>query len=227
MNKKMVMLLALVASIAGVASATVIETYKDGYVQNGSETNKNFGAESHVLVKLNDNATSYTRRGYFGFDYSSVSNGAITSVTLNLNFIDSHLGSLTSNGDFEFGLYGLNTSPWDESTITWNNAPGFTATFLGNFSRTGKGIGSMGFSSDELLSFVQNDSDRLVSLVLVRNTGTDHGDYVHAIGTKEGSNASSLNVTIPEPAVISLIGLISLLSIGLNHFFQAGKATLK
>jgi len=136
---------------------------------------------------------------------------------------------------FSFSVYGVKDDStagtgggqmpsWAESTspnyITWNNAGandtatgnGVTAgevyggLALGTFTLTGKGIGSLTFSSSSLVDFIRSDTDGKITFIIVRDTQEPHwinGTYVHAIASREHTTTDGprLELTaVPEPA---------------------------
>jgi hypothetical protein len=110
-----------------------------------------------------------------------------TAVSASFNIVRTHVGVSGTT----YSLYGITDPGWNTSwmpnVITWNNAPandpnsgsGFLASeteWVGNFQAIGENPtnpeGQPGFefkiSSAELLSFLNNDTDREIQLMLSR-----------------------------------------------------------
>jgi len=208
---------------------------KDSYVQSGSP-NTNFGSLASAQVKR-DNDTNFTRKAYLGFDLSSLPAGDIVGVELLVDFVDSTAGQTDSTTPWAFELFGLTNESldgWIESgpgSITWNNAPANNtnvdnnpqvnnadAQSLATFPRIGKGEGQVVINDPNLLTFLLNDLNSLVTFILVRNTNAPVGEnYVHAIATRENASEAlwpMLRVTL-EPRAIPLPGTALLLILGL------------
>ena len=66
------------------------------------------------------------------------------------------------------------------------------------------------FASDELVSFLQNDTDGLVTLMLTRQ---QRNFSIESFASKESAlwSAPTLAVTVPEPATIAILGLSTLI----------------
>ena len=102
-----------------------------------------------------------------------------------------------------------------ETGITWNNAPenngtggGFDSdtTLLGTFSLTGKGVGTVMFSSAAFDTFM-NGVDGQTTLMIARDTVAPP-DYVHAFASKENSSVGGPTLSaVPEPTSFVMFGL--------------------
>jgi hypothetical protein len=94
----------------------------DAWVRSSSPSS-NFGSTGELRVR----ATSQTIRSYLKFDVSGVS-GAVQSATLRLRVTDGgpNGGSLFAASNTFAGT----STPWTESQLTWNNAPGVTGSAL-------------------------------------------------------------------------------------------------
>ena len=208
------------------ADAIMLNATKDAYVY-ANAANANFGSEQVNLLKR-QGSTQHNRKSYIGFDLSGLGPAPITAATLTLNFVDSNLGTLNSDGlntAFEFELFGLmdqTLDGWGENSITWNNAPanmsgyslGASAVSLGTFSLLGKGIGTYDFSSLLLADFLNADTNNLATLILRRNTDQTSANvntYVHAFASLESQAGAKLTIEqmhapIPEPSTVILLG---------------------
>jgi hypothetical protein len=142
----------------------------------------NFGTEESFHLK-NDLSRGFdNRKGYVRFDLSSI-NQPINDATLRLSFSeDTH----SSSAVWSFNVFGLSdghtNENWSETGITWYNAPAHNITdggslmdgqvaHLGFFDiDTASLVAGDGvtFSSSELISFLQSDTNDLVTLIFTR-----------------------------------------------------------
>ncbi len=208
------------------ADATLIAADKDAYVVSGSaNANLNFGAATLDLIKRQD-GTQWTRKSYFGFDLSGLSNDPVTSAALHFNFVDSAMGLTDATTNYTFELFGLTNEAldgWGESTIAWANAPANQANngidsslvvSLGTFDLMGKGIGEYVFGSQSLTDFLNDDSNDSVTFVLRRNTNqVGSQNYVHAVASGESTALAGPTLAVeqapapvPEPSTLLLLG---------------------
>jgi hypothetical protein len=162
--------------------------------------NSNYGFWSELVVKNDDFTASnvHNRKPYVRFDLSSANDLLIQNARLSLTFL--RTGESGPKPTFTYSVYGLNDNlpgeNWDESTITWNNAPGNgrdstinpnQTTFLGTFSlnpsTTPQGT-IINFSDSRLISFLQNDTNDLVTFIIRRNQVNSTGE---TFASKENS----------------------------------------
>ena len=216
----------------------------DAFGQQSSATT-NFGTDAILRVKNDAGAGTNQRKAYIRYDSSSLV-GTVENATLNLNFVDTGLGAGGTTINWEFEVYGLNngdpgeawvegdggtdataTSPPGE--LTWNNAPandtgsGFAflanATSLGTFDLLGRD-GTVNFTSSDLIDFLNDDTDGLVTFMIARNTEQPNSSntYVHGIASLENStvDAATLDVTlaVPEPATVAIWVLLGVIGMG-------------
>ncbi len=207
---------------ASLVSAAVITAEADSFVsgRNGEKDN-NYGSNSTIWVKLDTAIGSGTRVGFMRFDLSTAP-ATITSATLEMEFVTGGGTDSTGTTVWTFHVYGLNNGhtgeSWTESAITWNTAPGLNSsdpivaadtTDLGTFTRTGKGFGTVSFSSAALTSFLNADTDNQATIILARDTGPGGVNYIHGIASRENTTEAyrpTLTV-IPEPAAAAMLGL--------------------
>ena len=223
------LIVALGTPPAGPAMQT-LDAVADSYINGSNNSGDTHGGEDELWVKRNYDG-NWNRKAYMRFDLGGlqgIHQSDATGATLNLNFVDSGAGSNDPNAVWEFEVYGLADDllgeEWAEASINWGNAPGNDtgsgflmgpdATSLGTFELTGKGIGLVEFSSDELLEFIRSSTvNNFATIMIVRNTpGTTGVTYVHAIASKEngGTEGPQLVVRapdIPEPVTLLLTGL--------------------
>ncbi len=151
------------------------------------------GPDALLLVK-NTVQPNYNRKAYLGFDLTSLSGAKIVEAKLCLAFAPTGLGFASEVPDATFAVYGITDESldgWNEATIQWDNAPANLpggaelvsgeATLLGRFEiAQGALSGSREISGNALVAFLQSDTNRQVSLVLVRETrGSGRSDLVH------------------------------------------------
>jgi hypothetical protein len=172
-----------------------------------------YGSASALLVKYSDGPATgeYHRKAWFRFDMSSRTGRVLSDSTLALPLVNSYAGSTPTDAPWEFQVYGLTDESadlWDEATATWSNLPGNLVSSangvdsaktvsLGTFTVSGTGIGTKPtISGAALSSFLQNDANGLVTLIVVRNTQALDStvSYVHAIGARESSTPATLSL---------------------------------
>jgi hyaluronate lyase len=85
----------------------------DAYVQNGDQTNANFGASASLAVKAS--ATSLGRESFLRFDLRGLSGRAFNATLRLLPF--------TTNEPIEHALAPVTDDAWTETGLTWNNKP--------------------------------------------------------------------------------------------------------
>ncbi len=181
----------------------------------------------------------YFRKGYFRFDLSAVGTTMITDATFFLTIGDYSDGDSVS-GTQTFNVFGLlDGDPgeeWDSSQINWNNAPAngsdnavlSNATLLGNFSFNGNGNAGdiVTLSGGSLVSFLNDDTNGLATLILVRETFDPNvSGYVHNFAAAEHLSLAPPTLDldfglpispVPEPATMLLFasGLAGLAAVG-------------
>jgi len=211
--------LSLVLLSVPAAEAVQLNPVADAHV-DGNATSSNFGTANPMQIK-NDGAGSFNRKSYLRFQIPTLSSNAFfENASLDLTFVNSGAGSGLT-GTNAFSVFGLNDGDpgetWGENTITWSNAPangpggaGVTsaASLLGSFTLSGQ-TGAVSFSSANLDDFLNGSiSDDLVTFMLVRDTTSSGGNYVHAITSREGGIGQAvLNaaIAVPEPSTAFLL----------------------
>lgn len=167
----------------------------DAQVQGGASANTNFGSDVSMRVKRDSNNTSNNRASYLKFNTSGINLSNVKRATLRVtgyNPIDST--------DMSFHVYGVNDDSWNESTITWNNAPsldpassamtgvGVTSTPLGHISADGTST----TMRVDITEYVRKHPDSVLSFALIREarySGDNSDDGRHAIlNTREASS---------------------------------------
>jgi hypothetical protein len=229
-----VLLMAAALPLQASPITTDLTSSKDSYIQSGSPAT-NYGAQATAQIKRDDDS-NFTRKSYFGFDLSGLPTGTIIDAALSFEFVTG-LGNTGETTQWTFELYGLtaqNLDGWDETTITWNNAPANNTalsnspsqvilsetTSLATFTRFGAGVGVQSIPADpDLLNFLLSDTNDLVSFILVRTTDAPAGqNYVHSIATKENTSQvlrPTLSVTVDSAQPVPAPGTLALLALGI------------
>lgn len=87
----------------------------DAYVKDGGSANTNFGSDPLLSVK--SDIPGFARRSYLKFNTSQIDHDHVESVVLRL-----YAESVNSEPERTIDVY-VTDDQWNESTITWNNAP--------------------------------------------------------------------------------------------------------
>ena len=175
---------------------------KDSYVRRSYD--KAHGAESLILVKHTDLPLSHKneRRALLSFDLSGVDAGLIHEAQLVLDPEPSGLGFSSLVPDSRFTIYGLvddANDGWAENEVQWAATPGCNdggvlpgqAERLAEFwiPRGGSGD-AITIRSDALTAFLQADSNRQVTFLIVRETSeSDPSGLAHGFASKEHPTA--------------------------------------
>ena len=171
------------------------------------------------------------RVGYLRFDTSSITGQTASSASLSLSVAAAGQGGATNVVNVWGIVDGLteDAAPgaggWDPATINFANAPGSptdndnagptsfsspaVVVNLGTFDVTDADVGGTIFYNDSsLLSFINGDTNGLVSLVLTR-TNQDRGSTEFLSAEQAASGlagiAPTLTVVVPEPATAGLL----------------------
>lgn len=198
----------------------------DSFVRKG-QADTNFGNDIHVLTK-NAGTGSTTRKGYLRFDLSTVGTDiADAFLELDVSMNDAGGGS-TAPVTQVVNVFGLVDGDagenWDETTLTWNNAPANNTSnnnLLGNAVSLGQftvrdiaAPEGILFSSPQLIDFLKQDTNDLATLILTRQSS--NGSWNLGFASRDntsGLRAPSLTiiepqtVVIPEPATMCLAAL--------------------
>lgn len=191
-------LIAIVSAVSITQAAITFDATQDAYLQQTAP-----GANANTDSLEVKSGGGFTRKTYVEYNLASRSGRLLSSATLDATFFDTAKGSTGGAVNWEFEAYHLaNTGDgWDESTITWTNAPdndtasdtGFLggATSAGTFSLVGKGVGAQSLTSATLAKSLQSDGNGTATIAYARNTaqfGTN--TYVHGFRSSEYATAS-------------------------------------
>jgi ferric-dicitrate binding protein FerR (iron transport regulator) len=188
--------------------STAMGRGKDAYVQ------PLFPIKTHtdtlLLVKNTvPEKSDYDRKAYIGLDLAPLAGRQVVDAQLSFTFTPTGLGFASEVPDATFTVYGLtdeSLDDWDEQAIRWPSAPanrdGGTGldpervVLLGTFEIVqGELSGSRSISGQALLDFLKQDTNGLVTFILVRETlGSGRNDLVHGFASKE-------HPTLPPPTL--------------------------
>lgn len=190
---------------------------RDSFIQS-SENPKNFGSEPFMRVKNTTIQSDLIRIGYVAFDLAKFDKLHIEDAGITLNIEPSDLGFATLVPDSTFAVYGLTDETqdsWDESTITWRNAPARAVeeaakhlpdpsktVLLGKFVISqGTNRGARSISGREVAAFLRSDTNDIATFLICRETDeTAKTGLVHAFSTRENRSNTPplLRVRIPD-----------------------------
>ncbi len=134
-----------------------------------------------------------TRHGYLKFDLSAFDGASLNSVTLRV------YGKEELTKDVPVTVSGLSGSAWQESTLTWNNAPAEAGTPLGTQT-----IRSIGWYEYDVTTFVNNRltaGEGSVSFRMTDNSAVDLN--AKFFSTRAAGNRPELVVKTGQQPVVS------------------------
>ncbi len=222
-----VVVLASLGTLPATADAVSLEASADAHVMQtgGSDNTNNFGAETALLIKWNGlNASN--RKLYVRFDLTGVNKALLNGATFQMTSLwGSESSQAGQTGNLFAQVSALNDldlgESWDESTITYNNAPAndpgvndfdpLRTTDLGTigpYFRSSTTVPGMvfSFSSQALLDAVQDDTNNILTLLMVQTPPNGFSSQWAARdhGTFEGPTL--ILTMVPEPQAIALVG---------------------
>lgn len=176
---------------------------KDGYARRG-DNGAPMGQHPLIIVKHTDLQPGWKneRRAVLTFDVSQVATMTLAEAQIVLDPEPSGFGFSALVPDSRFAVYGLtdeSLDEWSEKEMRWATLPGSTdagpnlnqARKLAEFwiPRGGSG-GPLTIRSDALADFIHEDTNGLVSFLIVRETGeTDSNGLAHGFASKEHPTA--------------------------------------
>ena len=199
---------------------------EDDYIESTVAVKKKFRSSTLLLVK-NAPATTKAvkfrnRKAYLRFDLTGIEKTRITAAELALTSTPSGIGFASQVKDATFSVYGLTDESQDNWTkdMTWDNAPANQrdgkrisggsdinkkeVVKLGTFEiPQGKRTGTFRIHGDALTRFLQQDSNGLVTLIVVRETqGSGRIGLVHAFASHRHPTLSppTLKLTVRSAA---------------------------
>jgi hypothetical protein len=184
------------------AISTAFGGGKDAYARR-KDPHGPTGGHPLIMVKHSDLPASRNneRRAVISFDVSQIPVRNVGEAQVVLDPEPSGFGFSALVPDSRFALYGITDEAldtWDEKQMTWGATPACTdegvtpgqARKLAEFwiPRGGSG-GPLTVRGDALAEFVRQDTNGVVSFLIVRETGeTDPSGLVHAFASKEHPN---------------------------------------
>lgn len=197
----------------------------DTFVRQGQPDN-NFGNAASFTVKGGNGST--TRKGYVRFDLSTIGQ-PVTEATVTFTVASNNSGgtALTPGQTFNVDIYGLTNEALDdwvegdggtnnlpENEITYSNAPanvgpgnnfGPEALLLGTMNVPGTLVGeTVSFSDPNLVSFLNSDTNGLVTLLMRRQAG---GSNNLSFRSKESDDPPQLSLTLGSAVPLAISGL--------------------
>lgn len=184
----------LISSAGRGQEATVITT--DNY---------DFHYIPEMILLKNSYSDSLNRKGYLKFDLDVVPNKNFKNVKLSLNMLPTHLGTTLDMTNPVFKIYGLleQHDSWEAKSLRYDNAPGNVkagnkvddqhTVYLGSFQlEKGELQVTKTVESKELTSFIRDDQNGLVSLVIVRDDSDQKNinSIVHGFANSKHPSAS-------------------------------------
>ncbi len=176
---------------------------KDGYARRG-DGGAPMGTHPLIMVKHSDieAGRKNERRGFITFDVSQAATRNVGEAQIVLDPEPSGFGFSALVPDSRFAVYGIadeSLDAWNEAEMRWDSMPACTdegpvpaqVRRLAEFwiPRGGSG-GPLTVRSDALAEFVRQDTNGLVTFIVVRETGeSDPSGLVHAFASKEHPSA--------------------------------------
>jgi hypothetical protein len=154
-----------------------------------------------LLVKMEPNSFMQ-RRALFNINHSDIQGSTIESARLNLNLVPSGIGFAAYLPEtITFAVYGVtdeSREAWVFTHPKWEEAPGYVAgdesavnssevTLLGKFKiNRGRQNGKCMIETQELLTFLRNDTTGTSGFIIVRETyATGENSLVHAFASSQ------------------------------------------
>jgi hypothetical protein len=222
-----------------IAISTAYGSGADTWVSNGSseKSTVTHGSATSLYARYIGGGSRCSMT-YLRFDISQEA-GSFTGTTLSLNEVWAKGAAKTLQ---VYGLVDETLDSWVESTTCYANAPGMLTpsqgndlgyyaidstklTLLGTITvpvapagtSSSGGTVNVVFTSDPTLldlgSFLNQDTNNLVTLVIINASGTSGSNSEDRFASKENTTAGILfpTLTTPEPATMLLLGLGGLL----------------
>lgn len=231
------------SSVLADSITTAMGSGTDAYIFSGKpDTVQANTGDLAVKNDGNETGDPWSRKAYLRFDLSKLLPGTenhIASSSLALTYDGNSAGGLTgfTNNIFSYELFGLkNGQPadgkptqlgsWTTSEITWDNAPANTTTDgltftsadvvdLGSatIATTATAGAKLTFSSSALTSFLNSDTNGLVTLMIARNTNSAKNNGYFDFASSTNANASyaptlDVSAAAPLPSAAASLALL-------------------
>jgi hypothetical protein len=157
-------------------------------------------SDTLLLLKHTPEKLPCRRKAWVAFDLAPLSGREVQEASLSLSFEPTGWGYASLMPDAVFTVYGVTDDAlddWSEKDLTWENAPANDAmqsgvvtgkaVKLGSFTMP-QGVleGVFTLSTPELAAFLNNDANKLATLVVVRETAEIvGGSVVHGFAGNE------------------------------------------
>jgi hypothetical protein len=223
--KTLLATIVLVAFLEVGGKALTVVTTEDGngadtYLTNDSQQGPDTNTSAEVRMRaFRQLADTRSKTGYMRFDLTGAAEADLTGSYL--TFEATYLKGAAKVVQV-YGLIDEGGDLWDESTITYNTAPGMLPATLGNYALDTTKVTLLGtittpavpspavypvtFSSNPtdlpLTNFLSADTNKLVTFIFI---GTNNEGE---IASKEHETFMAPTLTlVPEPATLALLGL--------------------
>lgn len=221
MKKTALSFVAILAAVSSASAVTIAPTH-DGFIR-GNQANT-----VQPDTQLTITSSQGGRIAYIQFDLSG-QDGTFSDAVLSVSV------SNNNNAATVYDVYGLNDlvtgEAWDESTLTYNNAPGnggfpviTDSSLLDSFtlSSSTTSVGdTINLSASAITDYLNADTNGIVSFIIVRNATNGINGEGSALHSTEGNAllAPSLEFTvtstIPEPSTVVMLSGLGLVMAGL------------
>ncbi len=166
----------------GQDKATVTD---DAYVRGGSYANNNFGAVNTLLVKTPSSNVTYLRNTFLKYDVSNYEN--VSSAKLYIY--------AKAKTNLNASINYVSNDNWNEGSITYNNAPSFSAHANASLTTAYRWV------SVDVTSLVQAETtsgNGTLSLAVSDNSNQNKMIYIYSKELSGGAYASYLEITEDE-----------------------------
>lgn len=173
----------------GIACSTAFGRGREACVIMGGtieQLNPALNSDSRIFTLIKNGLTSdWNRKAYFSIDLSMLSGDRYENVRLELTFAPTGVGASSYVPESStFTVYGLldeSKDDWDETTLTWENAPANASggaevdpqktVRIASFelARKEEPIGIV-IENETLQQFLSSDTNKLVTFIVVRDT---------------------------------------------------------
>lgn len=156
------------------------------YIRSGSYADTNYYESTTLVIKNSKRPSDDNRIAYLKFDLSN----------LDMKVARAKLAFTTENSyGHTLYVYGLSDSNWDETGITWNNAPNNNVS---DYGLTGSGISDIGTLTNDAIQtyeidvtdYVKSCSNGFATFVILSDTIDEN--YSDNITSVQGKNKPSL-----------------------------------